>query len=591
MNVVGAVRRRPERLVALVVVLGLLLVPLISGSSYLASLGGNIAFDAILALTATLLIGYGGQFSFAFPIFVGLGAYISAWLSLHTHLPSVLEIVAGGVFSAAVGVVLSYGALRFRGLQLGILTLALVLSGVEIFNNVAGVDGIAGVPPLYVGSVAMTSAYQQLLVYVGVLIIVYAIVTLLTQRRFGRLLLLIKADEDTAMSLGLNVSLHKRVAFGAHALLLGLFGGIYPFLLGYVGSDLFSLDVGLNIFFAAVLGGLLFPEGAIVGALLFSIVPLIAGSQAVSVEPLLYGVILLVALVVLPTGVMGVLPRQRKKASRSAADLVPSVTPSAPITPPMRVEPLPDGVPALRIEHLKKSFGGLQAVKDVSLEVARGEIVGLIGNNGAGKSTIINMTCGYLRQDGGKVFFGGEDVGRWSADRRARAGLHRTFQFPTLIGELSVADNLRVGAEASRHPYGKMDAAVPDVTAQTLTLLGLDPVADSRVDELSLGLQKIVDVARALMTRPKVLLLDEPAAGLSPAEVPVMAKALRLARAEGLSLVIVEHNVPFVLGLVDKVTVLDYGSVLAVGTPQEIVEDAAVIEAYLGRAAEGAGNA
>ncbi len=577
-----AIRRRPERLIELVLVILVVVVPVATDSEYLASVGGIVAFNATLALTATLLIGYGGQFSFGFPIFVGTGAYISSWMATHSSVPVALDVLAAGIVTAVLGILLSFPALRIRGLPLGILTLGLVLSGDEIFSNLGGADGVAGIPQLYLGGLVIGDVYLQLFVYVGVLVLTYFAVSAIVHGRFGRMLLLMKADEDTALSVGIRVIRQKELVFGAHALMLGILGGLYPFLLGYVGPALFPLDLALDIFFAAVLGGLLFPEGAIIGALIFSAIPIIAGSQATNIEPVVYGALLLFVLIVLPNGLLAIVPRARQKRRTilAAAPQPGSVVHEA--IAPEQTPRIRSGEPILRVEHVSKQFGGLRALRDVSFELGRGEIVGLIGNNGAGKSTCINIVAGFLKPNGGHVEFKGIDIDRWAPDRRAKAGLHRTFQFPSLVDELSVAENLMAAGEAMHPIFRRPGSTVAELMETILDALGLTAIGDLSVGEVSLGMQKVVDVGRSLMTHPDALLLDEPAAGLAPVELPFMRSALALAREEGLSLLIVEHNVAFVSQLADRLVVLDFGAVLAEGAPDDVLKQANVVESYLG---------
>jgi branched-chain amino acid transport system ATP-binding protein len=233
--------------------------------------------------------------------------------------------------------------------------------------------------------------------------------------------------------------------------------------------------------------------------------------------------------------------------------------------------------PLLAVTNLSRSFGGIHALEDVSIQVHEGEVLGLVGGNGAGKSTLVSVLAGHLRADSGDIQFLGQDMTRWASLKRSRNGLIRTFQFPTFARELTVRDNLTVVAEV----HG---ASPAKAVGEILERVGLEAASDMPITTLSLGLRKMVDIARAFLAAPRLVLFDEPAAGLSPAQLPNLDELIRWKQSQGVAFLVVEHNMNFILPLAHRVVVLDHGGIIAEGTPQEVATNEKVVAAYLGTA-------
>lgn len=578
-------RSQPERLIAWVLIALVFAVPYFSGDPYGSATAALIFLQAILAMSVTVLFGYAGQFSFAYAALFGVGAYVATYSVREWGVPQVVGILLGGITAVVVGVVVAVPALRIRGLQLGLVTLAFSMAAFTVFGHISGYEGIGGIPYFRLGEKAMVLAHDQLLLLGIAVVIVYIGLDRLVSSRVGRRLLLLKVDEATAASVGMDVTRQKMLAFAASSLVVGLIGGLYPMLLGFLGPELFGFEVVTTLFLIVIVGGSGRLEGAILGAAIFGLIRSELRDQA-QLAPLLYGVAMLLTLLLLPSGLFGlarfIKPRMRSMPVRAmprSADEPPATDEPAPAVdgrPPVD-PPRPAGRPLLVVTGLSKRFQGLRALDDVSLDVRAGEILALIGSNGAGKSTFINAVTGFLKVDEGRVVFDGRDVTRLAAHRRARLGLVRTFQFPVLVPELDVRSNLRVAAEmtGTRDAFARVD--------ESLRLVGLGDGRDVAVADLPFGTQKTVDLARAHVVGSSLLMLDEPAAGLSPEELPAIAALLSQMRDQGIAVLLVEHNMSFVMPLADRVVVLDHGRVIARGTPAEIMADDQVLEAYLGQ--------
>jgi branched-chain amino acid transport system permease protein len=571
--------RRPDRPLVWVAIAGLAIVPLVTANQVTANIAAIMALFAILSMSVNMLFGYAGQISFAFPVLFGAGAYAATVGVLKLGLPQPVAIVAGALAATIVGMAVGIPALRIRGLQLGLITLALLLAAADVFKAIFGFSGVGGIPPVVLAGFRLETPLHYDLLFVALLVVSYLALKWLLDGPFGRRLLLLKADDSTASSLGVNVAREKLAVYAISSLLLGLMGSLYPSFLAYLGPDQFGFDLLVDLNLIVMLGGLIYLEGAVLMAVLLGFVPqLLLGRGAI--VPVVYGTILLMSLILLPRGLIGLIAERRRAAPPLVVRTPPGGWPTAGSTK----RPIGDSKRLLlEATGVSKRFAGLQAVNNVSFSVEPGEIVALVGSNGAGKSTLINLLSGHLEPDAGSIRFGGADIGRRAPHERAQLGLVRTFQFPHLVDVLTVRENLQIGVEAR---------AVQDHRAKVDEVLGwcgLLETADVPLRQLPFGLRKLVDSARAIVSRPPLVFLDEPAAGLSAAELPAIASLVRRARAAGTTFVIVEHNMEFTLGLVERVVVMDFGVVIASGTPAEVVSNPKVVEAYLGEFAVGNG--
>jgi sulfate-transporting ATPase len=522
-------------------------------------------------------------------------------------------------------------AVRTRGVNLAIVTLGLGAAiDAMVFNNAGWTGGFSGTtvgdPSLFGLNINATvySNRYSIVCFAAFLLAVLGVANL-RRGRVGRRLLAIRVNERAAAALGVRVAAAKLYAFGLAAALAGAGGILTAFRTPVILYPDFDSTYSITLVGFAVIGSIGWLGGSLLGAALASGA---IGAQLLQEAwpssqqyvSLIAGVLLILMISTNPEGlafelaagrrgrggVLGdllhpsrALARQLPRAQRLIERAVPALRPllsrgdvpaarrlgltAAPATG-HRAEPK-----ALTVECLTVRYGAVTAVDNVSLEVAPGEIVGLIGPNGAGKTTFIDAVSGFTPGTGGVVRLGGQDITGWGVSRRARAGLSRSFQALELFDDMTVLDNLRVGFEPHDvwsylldllHPR---EAAVPAQVAATVHDFELLDVLDERVDKLPYGVRRLVGVARAVSTSPSVLMLDEPAAGLSEAETAEFAELVRhLASRRGLGVLIVEHDVNFVMAICDRVVVLDFGRCISQGTPAEVRADPAVLAAYLG---------
>jgi sulfate-transporting ATPase len=547
---------------------------------------------AVIALSLVVVTGYAGQLSLAQYGLAGMGAWIAAKLVADAGFPFELALVAGMLGAIPVGVLVGLPALRTRGVNLAVATLglALVIES-QILNHPVRSGGFLGIEigkptllGLEIDPVEFPERYAAFAF--GAFCVLALLVANLRRSRAGRRLIAVRTNERAAAALGISVFGAKLYAFGLAAGIAAVGGVVIAFQRPtVVFYPTFSIFQSIFVVVYAVIGGVGYVAGALVGGVLApgNVATTLSGNllnddEAVQIG---LGILLIVVLITLPNGLAS-LRLPSRVLERVAARRVepPVIAAGAAIE---RVVPM-----TLDVRDASVRFGGVQALADVSVTLRPGEVVGLIGPNGAGKTTLIDAVTGFVNARG-RVELDGRDVSRWSARRRARAGLGRSFQSLELFESMTVHENLRAASDR-RDPLAYLtglflpghDVLSPAAVA-AIREFGLEDDLDRRPEELPYGRRRLVAIARAVAAGPSVLLLDEPAAGLGDRETEELGRLVRhLADEWGLAVLMVEHDVGLVLQVCDRVTVLDEGLLLASGTPEEIRHDARVVAAYLG---------
>jgi len=581
-----------KRFVYLLMLVAIAGFPLVVENTFYIHIAQTIAFTAIAGIGLNFLLGLSGQMSLGQAGFYAIGAYASAILATDYGWPLYAAIPIALMVSALAGTVVGLVALRTRGLYLAMATLAFGFI-VEIVAQrwvelTGGTMGLMGVPTLDFGNFQMGPVYFFWVVGFTWLAVQIGSDYAFTSR-WGRNLLAIKDSESFARTVGLNVPIWRTGVFVLSAGLAGLAGVFFAHQNGFLSSDAFSIRLTLALLVAVVIGGLGRSYGPFLGTvILLGIDEATASLHDVGL--MIYGGVLLVVLLGFPEGATGlvrkVLPKRLRHALVSSPQM-PEASPLEQVFPPeRRQEPV-----GLTIEHVSKSYAGVLAAQNVDMKITPGSVHALIGPNGAGKSTMINVIAGLYNSDSGRILIDSKDLTKLPAHARARLGLARTFQNLQLISSLTVLDNVLLGMQGN----GKGRSGFlqwlfdPDhervergEAMSIMRFLGIDHLAEQFPADLSYGHRKLVELARAVAQRPRVMLLDEPVAGINSQEAIEVGQAITKLRELGITVLLVEHNMEFVMRLSERITVLDYGRVIAEGAPSEIKANPKVIEAYLG---------
>ncbi|HYP83586.1 branched-chain amino acid ABC transporter ATP-binding protein/permease [Variovorax sp.] len=571
-----------------------------------------IGLYALVAVGLCLLTGVGGMTSFGQAAFVGMGAYATAWLCTSPTAAAWLGPLAASALvpwlGLALGLAITFAlawflgsiTVKLSGHYLPLCTIAWGLSLYFLFGNMeflGGQTGITGVPALTIAGYSLASPRELGVLIWAVLLVALWLLHNLLDSREGRAIRALKSGRLMAESMGVDTARQRIKLFVLAALLAALSGWLYAHMQRFVNPTPFNLNIGIEYLFMAVVGGAGHLWGAVLGAALITllkeklqdVLPSLLGTSG-NFEVIVFGLLMLL---VLQRFADGLWPSLERLGSRFLKP-DPRVEPAR-ATALARRELPPAGTVLLRADRVTRRFGGLVANDAVSMHVKAGEIHALIGPNGAGKSTFFNMISGVDDPTEGEVRLMDRPMQAHPAREFAALGLGRTFQHVRLLGQRSVLDNVALGAHlrARRGWLASMlrldrgeEAALQAEARRQVERCGLAEHGDAPAASLALGQQRIVEIARALAGQPALLLLDEPAAGLRHLEKRALAELLAQLRAEGLGILVVEHDMEFVMNLADRVTVLEFGTVIAEGTPVEVQSNPRVLDAYLGGAEE-----
>ncbi len=575
-----------------------------------------IGLYSLVAVGLVMLTGVGGITSFGQAAFVGLGAYATAWICTSPAAAQALSALPAGVLpwlglllglavTALIAWFLGAVTLPLAGHFLPLGTLAWGLSLYYIFGNLDGLGGftgITGVPALSIAGFELSSPrVLGVLIWAVLLLAIWGLHNLLDSRE-GRAIRALKSGRVMAESMGVDTGRQRMKLFVLAALLSAVSGWLYAHLQRFVNPTPFDLNIGIEYLFMAVVGGSGYLWGAVLGATLITLLkeqlqdwlPRLLGASG-NFEVIVFGLLMLLVLQraaegLWPLIVARVRPWLKPPAQRQAPAQAQALKLPRQALPPA-------GQSVLQAREVTKRFGGLVANNAVNLDVKAGEVHALIGPNGAGKSTFFNMISGVDDPSSGSVSLLGQSMAGKPSRAFAALGLGRTFQHVRLLGQRSVLENVAVGAHL-RGRRGWLSAMLRSDRGEEAALLaearrqiercGLMQYIDTPAASLPLGQQRIVEIARALAGQPSILLLDEPAAGLRHLEKQALAELLTQLRAEGLAVLVVEHDMEFVMNLADRITVLEFGTVIALGSPAEVQADPRVMAAYLGSDMPGA---
>ena len=585
------------RAIALAAGVLLVIYPLVSDDIYYQNM---IILSLVFAVGASglnIISGLAGYVSLGQGAFIGLGGYtIGVLAGKFPDTNPWLWVPVAGVVAAAVALILGAVSLRSSGPSFVIITVAfLFLVQVIAVNWVSLTNGTAGLTlplPTWDRDIMNWPFYYAL-------VVILALQLLMTwwirRTKLGMGLIAIREDETKAATIGINLPVEKIIAFMASAVFVGMAGAVYGYYLTFIDPrGMFSILISVQLVLSMLIGGKATLWGPVLGAFLIEWLNEMANNDwgGGNIRLFLFGGLLILVVIFLPKGILPAVEsllswrRTRGKAGLVGARIgtggsLTSITDRVQLVDRSQI---PDR-PMLEVKGLTRAFGGLRAVDGASFVVPEGSITGLIGPNGSGKTTIFNLIDDTIGADSGEIWLDGARVDGMPSWERAHRGLGRTFQITRLFQEMTVLENVvAVQREFSLGQLGRIAVSGSEAKAaeELLEYVGMRDFRDQKAHALSYGQHKLVELAQILMLDPKLILLDEPAGGINPVLIERMGEMIRELNSYGKTFLIVEHNMPFVLGLCDPIHVLARGKTMATGTPDEIQRDPAVIDAYLG---------
>ncbi len=552
-----------------------------------------IGLYALVCLGLVLLTGVGGLTSFGQAAFVGVGAYTTAWLTLNTGMSPWLTLFVGLGLTAISALIVGAITLRMSGHYLPLATIAWGLSLYYLMGNLDALgkyDGLLGLKSLSIGGLDIGQGRLFFILTWAILIAGAVALLNLLDSRPGRAIRSLKGGSQMAEAMGISTFRYKVTIFLIAALFASVAGWLLAHFQRTVNPSAFGLKMGIEYLFMAVIGGVGYVWGALVGAGLIKLLddylqvalPALIGTSG-SYEVIVFGVAMVLVLKYLPDGLWSLVARKLPRPPRKMdwQDAEPLNARSKPAM----------GELVLKVDKIRKQFGGLTAVNDISFDIHAGQIVGLIGPNGAGKSTTFNLITGVLSKTSGQVTYRGHDISALPSREISRQGMARTFQHVKMIPDMTVLENVALGAY-TRGESGVISSMLGTNSAEEkrfmkeaqhqLARIGMGNYLHELAGNLAMGPQRLMEIARALCCDPALLLLDEPAAGLRHKEKQDLIKVLRQLQSEGMSILLVEHDMDLVMDVCDHLVVMEFGTLLTQGTPAEIQASPAVRAAYLG---------
>lgn len=576
---------------AIAVVAGCIVLPLLlSGQTYFTGLLTYAAVLALFSLSINLTFGYLGFLSFGHAAFLGLGAYTAGLLTTHFGINLWVAALLAPIPAAALGVFVGLSTARLGGAYFSIATLTtaeiLRLVAMNWVDLTRGPLGIVVPRPNipFIEQFGWHFSQYYLTICALTLALVIVLVRRLLRSPEGRAWETIKASKDLAQSLGMPAAHHRVVNIAVSGAIAGLAGALLIPRILVLSPELFSITFSATGLLVVILGGSATLIGPILGGLVFAILPEMLRSVD-EYRMAIFALILLVVVRARPGGLASLIPA--KLMSRGRSDAMPAASAPRDSRPPAGLE----------VKNLTKSFGGIKAVTDVSFSIAPDELVGIIGPNGAGKTTCLSLISGFLQPTSGKIVFAGQDLANVSSSAAAGLGLVRTFQHTTITPTATAFENVLAATYLHRRQgilsallrlpsFGRAEREQEAWAAECLTRVGLVSRSGVEAGSMPYGEQKLLSIAAALAARPRLLMLDEPAAGLNHTEANRLAGLLRSLRHGGLTIVMVDHNLRMMMALCDRIIVLDQGRLIAQGSPSEVRSNPDVVRAYLGESAK-----